>query len=97
MIRLIKILTFALVVFSCNQQVSETTKRSPINSLEEARTYVAENFDEPAETLWIAESLNDPVGMNMAIIADGILKAGYMPDGFEQKKGYRIYKYKKRD
>jgi len=35
------------------------------------------------------------MGMNMAIIADSILKAGYMPNGFEQKKGFRIYKYKK--
>ena len=30
--------------------------------------------------------------MNMAIIGDGILKAGYMPDGFDQKNGYRVYK-----
>jgi hypothetical protein len=35
------------------------------------------------------------MGMNMAIIVDGILKAGYMPDGFDKKNGYRIYKYKK--
>ena len=94
MTRLIKILAFTILIFSCNQKMSDN-KRQPITSLEEARTYVVENFDEPEETLWIAESLNDPVGMNMAIIGDGILKAGYMPNGFEQKDGYRIYKYKK--
>ena len=27
--------------------------------------------------------------------ADGILKKGYMPKGFEQKEGYRIYKFEK--
>ncbi len=33
--------------------------------------------------------------MNMAIISDAILNAGYMPVGFVQKDGYRIYNYLK--
>lgn len=69
--------------------------RIPIIFLEEARTYVVENFQESVETLWISDTLNDPMGMNMAIIGDGILKVGYMPDGFEQRNGFRIYKYNK--
>lgn len=69
--------------------------RKPIISLNEARTYVSENFHESTETLWISDTLNDPMGMNMAMIVDGVLKAGYMPDGFEQKSGHRIYKYNK--
>ena len=69
-------------------------QREPISSLDKARNFVSNNFDEPVETLWISESLIDPMGMNMAIIADEILKLGYMPDGYEQKDGYRIYKYK---
>ena len=75
----------------------DNKERMPISSLEEARNYVKENFNGSFETLMISESLHDQMGMNMAIIADGILKAGYMPDGFEQKGGYRIYKYKKEE
>lgn len=45
--------------------------------------------------LAVADSLNDPGGINMAIITDKILGAGLLPDGFEQKDGYRIYKYTK--
>ena len=67
----------------------------PLKTLEEARIFVQENFKSKDETLWISDDLNDTMGMNMAIIADGILKAGYMPDGFDQEDGYRIYKYNK--
>lgn len=68
-------------------------ERMPCISLDEARTYVDENFNESFETLWISDTLNDPMGMNMALIVDEIVKSGYMPDGFEQKSGYSIYKY----
>jgi hypothetical protein len=43
----------------------------------------------------ISDQLQDPVGINMAIITDSILKRGWMPDGFEQKEGFRIYHYKR--
>lgn len=42
----------------------------------------------------IADSMNDPSGLSMAIITDKILKKGFWPDGFEQKDGFRVYKYK---
>jgi hypothetical protein len=67
----------------------------PITLIEEARAIVSENFKESEETLWISDSLNDSMGINMAIILDEALNAGYMPDGFEQKDGYRIYRYQK--
>ena len=70
--------------------------QNPIRTIEEANAYVQENFKNPEETLWISDELQDPIGMHMAIIADGILKAGYMPDGFDQKEGYRIYKFNKK-
>lgn len=35
----------------------------------------------------------DTMGAGMAIIVDGILGQGYMPDGFEQRNGYRLYSY----
>jgi len=42
----------------------------------------------------ISDSLKDPMGMNMAIITDKVLAKGFFPNGFIQKEGYRIYKYK---
>ena len=37
----------------------------------------------------------DKVGFGMALILDRILAMGYEPDGFEQKEGFRLYRYKK--
>ena len=67
----------------------------PINTIEEA-TQCIESFEGgPKEfKLPISDQLQDPVGINMAIITDSILKKGWMPDGFQQKEGYRIYQYK---
>ena len=69
--------------------------KKPLTTIEEAIKYISTNFKNTEETLWIADSLNDKVGMNMALIGDKLLEEGYMPNGFEQKEGYRIYRYKK--
>jgi hypothetical protein len=37
----------------------------------------------------------DTMGAGMAVLMDKILGLGYMPDGFEQKSGFRLYRYKK--
>ena len=37
----------------------------------------------------------DAMGAGMAVLLDKILGLGYMPDGFEQKSGFRLYGYKK--
>ena len=37
----------------------------------------------------------DIVGAGMAVVLDKILGMGYEPDGFEQKAGFRSYRYKK--
>jgi hypothetical protein len=37
----------------------------------------------------------DLIGAGMAVILDKILGLGYLPDGFEQKNGFRLYRYKK--
>lgn len=78
-----------------NGKSEQKENRMPLKDLDEARKFVQNNFKHTKETLWLSDELNDPIGMNMAIIVDGILKAGYMPDGYEQKNGYRIYKYNK--
>jgi hypothetical protein len=35
----------------------------------------------------------DTTGAGMAIVLDAILAQGYGPDGFEQRDGYRLYRY----
>ncbi len=35
----------------------------------------------------------DTMGAGMAIVVDGVLAQGYLPDGFEQHEGYRLYRY----
>lgn len=70
-------------------------KRVPLTTVEEAHAYIETNFKNSEETLWVANALNDNVGVNMSIILDKVIDAGYLPDGFEQKEGYRIYKYQK--
>ncbi len=39
----------------------------------------------------------DATGMGMAIVLDAILAQGYTVDGFEQRDGYRLYRYKPLD
>ncbi len=78
-----------------NQKGLNEIQREPLKTIEEATEYISSKFKNTEETLWVANSLNDNTGMNMALIMDKLLKKGYMPDGFEQKEEYRIYKYKK--
>lgn len=68
----------------------------PIATVEEAQRVIRSYQGKPEDfRLPIAEALLDPVGINMAIITDGILAREWEPDGYVQEKGFRIYKYKK--
>jgi hypothetical protein len=68
----------------------------PIATVEEAQRLIRSYQGKPEDfRLPIAEALLDPVGINMAIITDGILAREWEPDGYVQEKGFRIYKYKK--
>lgn len=78
-----------------NGEAQQTETQEPLINIDEAVAFVKNNFNNPEETLWISDELNDPMGMNMTIIGDSILKAGYMPNGFDQQDGHRIYKYTK--
>ena len=55
-----------------------------------------EAHDGPVEgfELAIADSLNDELGISMGILTDAILARGWVPDGFEEADGCRIYRYK---
>jgi len=77
------------------QKTDEKLKTNVLTTVDAARHFVTESFNKQEEFLMISDELNDAMGLNMVLIADGILKKGYMPDGFEQKDGYRIYKYLK--
>jgi len=68
---------------------------NPVKTVKEA-IKVINSFEGNPEAfdLAISDELQDPLGINIAIIVDSILEKGWEPDGFEQRKGYRIYKYK---
>jgi hypothetical protein len=71
------------------------TKKTPFNDIDEVLKYVDEFQCRPEELeLAISDALQDPIGMNMALITDKILTKGWEPDGFEEKDGYRVYRYK---
>ena len=85
-----------LTILSCNTKKAENNELlKPLTTIENAQIFIKENFKSNEEILLISDELNDPVGINMAIITDEILGLGYNVNGFEQKAGYRIYKYKK--
>ncbi len=70
-------------------------------SAEATREYVkATTFAQPTFTLEISDGFTfagrtDTMGAGMAIVVDAILAKGFWPDGFEQKEGYRVYRYKR--
>ena len=66
-----------------------------IVSLNEALEFIS-NYTGNGDDLVlpISDLLIDPEGMNMMFIGDALLKKGIMPNGFEQKDGYRNFKYK---
>ena len=70
-------------------------------SAEAAVRYVKDTtFDQPTFTLAVADGFTfagqaDTMGAGMAFVLDAILAKGFWPDGFEQKDGYRVYRYKR--
>ena len=71
------------------------TKTTPFNDIEEVLKYGDEFQGRPEELeLAISNALQDPIGINMALITDNILNKGWEPDGLEEKDGYRVYRYK---
>lgn len=66
----------------------------PIVDIDEALKRIEEHHGPPEEfQLSISDSINDSSGLNMAILTDAILKRGWLPNGFIQKEGFRIYLY----
>jgi len=71
----------------------------PFKSAEAARAYVVGlKIEGPSFELPIADGLTfadlrDDIGAGMAFVVDAILAQGYGPDGFEQRQGFRLYRY----
>ena len=88
------IMIFAgLIVFS--SVVAEEVEMEPFINVKDAVEFVRSYKGEAKDLkLLISDELNDSMGMNMAIIGDSILAKGFVPNGFDQKSGYRIYIYK---
>jgi hypothetical protein len=67
----------------------------PFTDMETAKTYIGSYAGDVQDfELPISDSINDPLGLTMALLLDTMLKKGWEPDGFEQQEGYRVYKYK---
>lgn len=69
---------------------------NPFTDVHDAVRYVDGFSGTPEElNLAISDVLLDPVGISMAIITDRVLARGWEPNGYEQKDGFRVYRYKK--
>jgi hypothetical protein len=73
----------------------------PFHTAEAALRYVRNTqFSESAFTLEIADDLTfaghaDTEGAGMAVVLDAVLEKGFSPDGYEQKVGFRRYRYRR--
>ena len=61
---------------------------------------VATKLEGPSFELAISDGMTfagdqDLIGAGMAMILDAILAQDYEPDAFEQRDGYRLYRYKR--
>ena len=71
---------------------------NPVRTIEEALKQIDAFQGDAADfALAFPTSLQDPEGMNMAIITDRILGRGWEPAGFERREGFRVYRYKEID
>lgn len=67
----------------------------PCTTIDEAvRAIIAHKGTAETFTLPVADSLQDTTGAAMKVINARILARGWMPDGYEQGKGFRVYRFK---
>jgi len=67
----------------------------PITTVDEAKLSIKSFAGAPENfVLPISDEMQDPVGVNMAIITDCVLAKGWEPNGFEKREGFRVYRYK---
>jgi len=101
MTRSIAILSLLLVLISCGQKETTLDNTPMIKSAEDGIEYLeshppsGDSFQFSISDSFTFAGKPDTMGAGMAVLLDRILEAGYEPDGFEQKSGFRLYRYKK--
>ena len=66
-----------------------------ITSVDKAKRAIESFEGAPEEfALPVSDELQDQFGMNVAVITDCALARGWEPNGFEQRQGFRVYRYK---
>lgn len=88
-----------LVIVSCGEK-HKAMNDTIIQSAEEGLAYL-ETYQPTRDffQLAISDSFTfagqpDTMGAGMAVMLDKILGLGFEPNGFDQKDGYKLYKYK---
>jgi hypothetical protein len=70
-------------------------------SAESAHAHIVETeIEGPFFELAVSDGMTfagnpDHMGAGMALVLDAILAQDYLPDGFEQRVGYRLYRYER--
>jgi hypothetical protein len=67
----------------------------PVTSVDEARRLI-QAYEGDAEDFLLpsADELQDPIGINLALVTDSILAREWQPDGYVRETDFRIHKYK---
>jgi hypothetical protein len=69
--------------------------KEPVTNIEEAQRAIESCEGRPEDSaLPISDGMQAQLGMNMASITDCALARGWEPGGFEQRRGFRVYRYK---
>jgi len=98
--RIVCVVVLAVVVSGCRDRSGAKAKPMIYKSAEEAKAHVqstkisGERFELPISNEFTFGGQPDSWGAGMAVVLDAILAQGYGPDGFEQRDGYRVYRYK---
>lgn len=67
----------------------------PCTTVEEAiNAIVAHKGTAETFTLAVADSLQDTTGAAMEVVNARILARGWLPDGYETAKGFKVYRFK---
>ena len=67
----------------------------PFSDISDATEAIKAYNGKPEDFLLpISDERNDPNGFKMAMLGDLMLSRNWIPNVFEQKDGYRVYKYR---
>ena len=82
------------------ERVVALLQMQPFKTTESAAAYLSglklegDSFELPIADDITFAGQPDSMGAGMAVVLDAILDQGFEPDGFEQRPGYRAYRYK---